>query len=96
MMHLYVGNLSLKVTDEKLRDLFSQYGEVQSANVYKDRFREDAEALGFVEMPSEEEAVKAISELNGTTFEGTEIQVHKSRNAEIENYHGSERRHHGS
>ncbi|MFH1416033.1 MAG: RNA-binding protein [Elusimicrobiota bacterium] len=97
-MHIYIGNLKLKTKDDHLRKLFEKYGKVDSANVYKDIFSGMYEAMGFVEMPAKKEAQTAISELDGKTFRGTKIIVHKSREKEddrrnkLENVSDDERR----
>ena len=64
-MDIYVGNLAYKSTDEDLRTLFAQYGEVTSARVVVDRASGRSKGFGFVEMPNAEEAQKAIDALNG-------------------------------
>ncbi|MCI4446007.1 MAG: RNA-binding protein [Candidatus Aminicenantes bacterium] len=70
---LYVGNLNYRTTEEKLKDLFSQYGEVTSVNILQGR------GFGFVEMSSEEMAQEAKSRLNGTEFDGRKIIVNDAR-----------------
>ena len=89
-MHIYIGKLTLKVTGKKLRKLFSKYGTVQSAKIYEDRFREDSEALGFVEMPNNDEAKKAIEGLNGYSLKGVEIEVHAARSRDDDRRSGLE------
>jgi RNA recognition motif-containing protein len=70
---LYVGNLNYRTTEEKLKDLFSQYGEVSSVNILQGR------GFGFVEMTSAESAEKAKTKLNGTEFDGRRIIVNEAR-----------------
>lgn len=76
---LYVGNLSFSVTEGSLRDLFSQIGTVETANLITDRDTGRSKGFGFVEMASDEEAQKAISELNGKEFEGRQLTVNEAR-----------------
>lgn len=66
---LYVGNLKYSVTDEQLKKLFSEHGEVKSANVIKGK------GFGFVEMGSSEEATRAREALNGKEFEGRTLRI---------------------
>lgn len=66
---LYVGNLKYSVTDEQLAKLFSEHGEVKSANVIKGK------GFGFVEMGNEEEANRAREALNGKDFEGRTLRI---------------------
>ncbi|OGG27342.1 hypothetical protein A2960_00035 [Candidatus Gottesmanbacteria bacterium RIFCSPLOWO2_01_FULL_39_12b] len=73
--NLFVGSLPYTVTDETLSQLFTQYGQVQSANVIKDKYTGSSRGFGFVEMANEEEAQKAIEKLNGYSLEGRTIIV---------------------
>ena len=63
-MNIYVSNLSFNVADEDLKDFFADYGEVSSAKVITDKFTGKSRGFGFVEMPDEESAKKAIQELD--------------------------------
>lgn len=76
---LYVGNLSYAVTEERLQQHFARLGAVVSARIITDKFSGRSKGFGFVEMGSSEEAEKAISELNGTDFEGRNIVVSEAR-----------------
>jgi RNA recognition motif-containing protein len=78
-MNIYVGNLSFEVTDDDLRQLFSAYGEVESASVIKDRFSGESRGFGFVEMPARKDADAAISALNGTDVKGRSITVNEAK-----------------
>jgi RNA recognition motif-containing protein len=70
---LYVGNLNYRTTEDKLKELFSQYGEVNSVNVLQGR------GFGFVEMATQESAQDAKAKLNGTDFDGRRIIVNEAR-----------------
>lgn len=74
-MNIYISNLSFQITDEDLRDLFSEYGEVTSAKVITDKFTGDSRGFGFVEMPSDEQANKAIAELDKSKWDNRNINV---------------------
>lgn len=74
-MNIYVSNLSFNVQDEDLREFFAEYGEVNSAKVITDKFTNRSRGFGFVEMPDEEAAQKAIAELDGGLVEGRAIKV---------------------
>ncbi len=78
-MNIYVGNLSFEVTDDELRQLFSAYGEVESASVVKDRFSGESRGFGFVEMPAKKDADAAIAALNGTDVKGRTITVNEAK-----------------
>jgi len=66
---LYVGNLSYSVTNEQLKELFSNYGEVKQINII------EGKGFGFVEMADSSQAEKAKKALNGTEFEGRTLKV---------------------
>jgi len=76
---LYVGQLSYDTTNESLKALFAQFGEVASANLIMDKMTGRSKGFGFVEMSSDEDAQKAIDALNGTDFEGRKIIVNEAR-----------------
>lgn len=78
-MNIYVSNLSYSTTTESLQELFAEYGEVSSANIIKDRDSGRSRGFGFVEMPDDANAQKAIDELNNTEFEGKTITVNVAR-----------------
>ena len=76
---LYVGGLPYSVTEDKLQEIFSAHGTVESARVITDRFTGRSRGFGFVEMSSEEEAQTAIDSLNGTDLEGRSLTVNEAR-----------------
>jgi RNA recognition motif-containing protein len=78
-MNIYISNLSYQITDEDLKDLFAEYGEVTSAKVITDKFTGDSRGFGFVEMTNEEEANKAVSELDKSKWDGRNINVSVAR-----------------
>lgn len=78
-MNIYISNLSYNVTDEDLQDYFSDYGEVSSARVIKDKFTGKSRGFGFVEMSSDEDARKAIAELDQAIVDGRTIGVSEAK-----------------
>ncbi len=74
-MNIYVSNLSFNVQDEDLKGFFAEYGEVSSAKVILDKLTNRSRGFGFVEMPDDAAAQKAISELDGGMVEGRAIRV---------------------
>lgn len=78
-MNIYVGNLSFKVEEDDLRELFEAYGEVESVKLIMDKFTGKSKGFGFVEIADKDQALKAIEELNNSEFEGTNIVVNQAR-----------------
>lgn len=76
---LYVGGLPYEVTDESLREMFSEAGTVESATVIIDRMSGRSRGFGFVEMTSDDEAGKAIEMLDGKEIDGRKITVNEAR-----------------
>lgn len=76
---LYVGGLAYSVNDNQLKDMFAAVGTVVSAQVIVDRDTNQSKGFGFVEMSSDEEAQKAIAELNGKEIDGRSITVNEAR-----------------
>lgn len=74
-----MGNLTWGTTNDSLRDLFTQYGEVTDANVVTDRQTGRSRGFGFVEMSQDADGEKAIEALNGTDFDGRSLVVNKAR-----------------
>lgn len=78
-MNIFVGNLSRDVTDEDLRNLFGNYGQVKSVKVIRDMFSQESKGFGFVEMSALAEAQKAINELNTKEVKGKKLTVNEAR-----------------
>ena len=77
-MNIYVGQLPYSVTEDELREMFSVYGEIASLNLFTDKFSGQSKGFGFVDMPNNSEADKAIKGLNRTTLKGREIKVNQA------------------
>lgn len=78
-MNIYVGNLSPEVKDEDLNGLFSEHGKVSSAKVIRDKYSQESRGFGFVEMPEQAEAQKALDTLNSYELKGNKIVVNEAR-----------------
>jgi RNA recognition motif-containing protein len=78
-MNIYVGNLSWTMTDEDLNNMFTQFGEVTSAKILKDKMNGRSKGFGFVEMPNADEAQAAIGALHETEVQGRKIIVNESQ-----------------
>ena len=78
-MNLYISNLSYNISDEDLRLLFADYGEITSAKVIMDRETGRSRGFGFVELSDDELAKKAIEELNQASYDGKVINITEAR-----------------
>ena len=76
---IYVGNLPYSVDSEKLKTLFSKFGEVEEANVITDKYPHRSKGFGFVTFENEEDAQKAVSEMNEKEVDGRTIKVNEAR-----------------
>lgn len=79
MKKLYVGSLSYSTTDEGLKAAFEQFGAVASATIIMDRASGRSKGFGFVEFESDEDADKAIAEMNGKELDGRKLIVNEAR-----------------
>jgi len=77
MKTIYVGNINYQATEEDLKNVFSEYGEVNSVKIINDRETGRSKGFGFVEMESGAE--KAIEELDGQEFQGRRLRVNEAR-----------------
>jgi RNA recognition motif-containing protein len=74
-MEIYVGNLLFDVTKDDLRALFGKFGEITEVRLIMDKFHGKSKGFAFIEMPSEDQAKKAIEEMNGTEFKDRALRV---------------------
>ncbi len=78
-MNLYVGNLLFDVSESDLRTAFEEFGEVTEVRLIMDKFSGKSKGFGFIEMPTKEEAEKAIEEMNGKEVMGRDIKVNVAK-----------------
>ncbi len=78
-MNMYVSNLSFRLSEQELGDVFSQYGEVSSVKIIKDRESGRSRGFGFVEMPNEDQARAAMEALANYELGGRNINVSEAR-----------------
>ena len=78
-MNIYVGNLPFSTTSADLEEAFGQFGQVDSAAVISDRETGRSRGFGFVEMGNDDEARRAIEELDGADFGGRDLRVNEAR-----------------
>jgi len=78
-MNIYVGNLSFDATEGELKELFAPFGQVTEVRLIMDKFGGKSKGFGFIEMPSKEEAEKAIEGLNGKDIKGRAMAVNEAK-----------------
>ncbi|MCD4791040.1 MAG: RNA-binding protein [Bacteroidales bacterium] len=78
-MNIYVGNLDFKVDETDLEGIFEEFGTISSSKIITDKYSGRSKGFGFVTMENQDEANKAIKELNGTTLKNREIVVNEAR-----------------
>jgi RNA recognition motif-containing protein len=79
MKRLYVGNLSFHTTEDQLRSLFANYGQIDSVSLVTDRNTGQSRGFAFVEVADDAAAQKAIDELNGRDVDGRNLTVNEAR-----------------
>lgn len=78
-MNIHVSNLAYNVTEDDLRTLFSEFGEVAGVNIVKERSSGQSRGFGFVEMPANSEADKAMKALNGAKLKDQFIKLSQAK-----------------
>jgi RNA recognition motif-containing protein len=78
-MNIYVGNLSYGMSEDELRDAFGAFGQVSTVKILMDRETGRSRGFGFVEMPNQNEAESAISQLNGKDVGGRALRINEAR-----------------
>lgn len=81
-MNIFVSNISFKVREQALSELFSQYGEVTSVRIIKDKETKRSRGFGFVEMANDDDARAAIEALNGSSHYERNIVVTEAKGKE--------------
>lgn len=87
-MNIFVAKLDYNTSEDELRDLFEDFGAVDSAKIIMDRDTNRSKGFGFVEMPVDDEARNAIDQLNESDFQGRTIVVKEARPRENNNRGG--------
>lgn len=78
-MNIYVGNLNYNLSEDDLRQVFEEHGEVTSAKIIIDKYSGRSKGFGFVEMPNDDEATAAIEALNDKDVNGRNMKVNQAR-----------------
>ncbi|HTH55498.1 MAG TPA: RNA-binding protein [Cyclobacteriaceae bacterium] len=78
-MNIYVANIPWKASEDQLKELFGQYGDVASAKIIMDKVTQRSRGFGFVEMHDDSAGKNAINELNGRDFLGKNLVVNEAR-----------------
>ena len=78
-MNIYVGNLSYQTTEDELREIFQNHGEVSSVAIITDKYSGQSKGFGFVEMSGDDAAKAAIQALDGQDMGGRNLKVNEAR-----------------
>ena len=78
-MNIYVANIPFKASEQELKGLFEEYGEVTSAKIIMDKETQRSRGFGFIEMPDDSAARQAMAKLNGFNFLGKDLMVNEAR-----------------
>lgn len=78
-INIYVGNVPFKISDDDLKDLFEQYGQVETAKIIMDRATGRSRGFAFVEMSDREQGLRAIEELDTKDFLGRSLRVNEAK-----------------
>jgi len=78
-MNIYVGNLPYSVTEDDLKNVFGEFGEVSSASIITDKYSGRSKGFGFIEMPNDTEASEAINSLNESDLKGRNMRVNEAK-----------------
>jgi cold-inducible RNA-binding protein len=92
MKNIFVGNLSYGATEDAVRSMFEAYGTVDKVSLITDRDTGRAKGFGFVEMPVNADADRAIAELNGKEFDGRALNINEDRPKTERSFGGGGRR----
>lgn len=84
-VQIYAGNLSYDMTETVLKELFEKFGEVSSVKIISDPSTGKSKGFGFVEMANQDDADKAIKDLNSTEVLGRNIRVNIARPKKSDN-----------
>ena len=79
MKSLFVGNISFKTTESELRAVFEPFGEIERVRVITDQVTGRSRGFGFVDMANDDEALKAISAINGKEVDGRPLNVSEAK-----------------
>ncbi|WP_419770865.1 MAG: RNA recognition motif domain-containing protein [Candidatus Marinarcus sp.] len=78
-MNIYVGNLSYRMNDQDLEEVFAKFGAVKSCKIVMDRDTGRSKGFGFIEMDVDSEGQSAIDDLNGKEVDGRTLKVNEAR-----------------
>lgn len=78
-MNIYVGNLDFKVEENDLKELFSEFGQVESVKIVTDKYSGRSKGFGFVTMDNGAEGKEAIDALNGKMVKDRQLTVNEAR-----------------
>ncbi|MFA5404778.1 MAG: RNA-binding protein [Ignavibacteria bacterium] len=78
-MNIYVGNISRESSEDEIKTLFEEFGKVENINLIRDNYTKMLKGFGFIDMPENDEAEKAIKGLDGQMFNGRPLTVNVAK-----------------
>ncbi|MCX6165465.1 MAG: RNA-binding protein [Ignavibacteriae bacterium] len=78
-MNIYIGNISRESSEDEIRTLFEEFGKVENINLIRDNYTKMLKGFGFIDMPENDEAEKAIKGLDGQMFNGRPLTVNVAK-----------------
>lgn len=91
-MNIFVGSLPFKIEEDELRSQFEKFGAVSTVKIIADKYSGRSKGFGFVDMPEDEDAQKAIDSLNGSEVMGRKIVVNKAEERKSDGPRRSDKR----
>ena len=78
-MNIYIGNISRESSENEVKSLFEEFGKVENVNLIRDNYSKMLKGFGFIDMPDNEEAERAIKSLDGQMFNGRPLTVNVAK-----------------
>ena len=78
-MNIYIGNISRESSENEIKNLFEEFGKVETINLIRDNYTKLLKGFGFIDMPDKDEAEKAIKSLDGQMFNGSPLTVNPAK-----------------
>lgn len=81
-MDIYIGNLHYEITEEQLKQIFEEYGQIDEVKIIKDRETGRSKGFGFVTIADDEQGERALEEMDGAEINGRSVKVNRAKRRE--------------